>query len=93
VDAILLASERYNSSDPVNIGSGEEISIADLTRTVAAVAGFQGRIEFDTSKPNGQPRRKLDTSRAREQFGFESKTTFAEGLKRTVDWYVTTRRS
>ncbi len=93
VDAIMLASERYNSSDPVNIGSGEEISIADLTRTVAAVAGFQGRIEFDTSKPNGQPRRKLDTSRAREQFGFESKTTFAEGLKRTVDWYVTTRRS
>jgi GDP-L-fucose synthase len=93
VDAIMLASERYNSSDPVNIGSGEEISIADLTRTVAAVAGFEGRIEFDTSKPNGQPRRKLDTSRAREQFGFESKTTFAEGLKRTIDWYVTTRRS
>ena len=93
VDAILLASERYNCSAPVNIGSGEEISIADLTRTVAAVAGFKGRIEFDTSKPNGQPRRKLDTSRAREQFGFESKTTFAEGLKRTVDWYVTTRRS
>ena len=93
VDAILLASERYNSSDPVNIGSGEEISIADLTRTVAAVAGFKGRIEFDTSKPNGQPRRKLDTSRARERFGFESTTTFAEGLKRTVDWYVTTRRS
>jgi GDP-L-fucose synthase len=93
VDAILLASERYNSSDPVNIGSGEEISIADLTRTVAAVAGFKGRIEFDASKPNGQPRRKLDTSRARERFGFESTTTFAEGLKRTVDWYVTTRRS
>jgi GDP-L-fucose synthase len=93
VDAILLASERYDSSAPVNVGSGEEISIADLTRTVAAVAGFKGRIEFDTSKPNGQPRRKLDTSRAREQFGFESNTTFAEGLKRTVDWYVTTRRS
>ena len=93
VDALLLASERYNSSDPVNIGSGEEISIADLTRTVAAVAGFKGRIEFDTSKPNGQPRRKLDTSRARERFGFESKTTLAEGLKRTVDWYVRTRRS
>ena len=93
VDGILLASERYNSSDPVNIGSGEEISIADLTRTVAAVAGFKGRIEFDASKPNGQPRRKLDTSRARKRFGFESKTTFAEGLKRTVDWYVMTRRS
>ena len=93
VDAILLASERYNSSDPVNLGSGEEISIADLTKAIAAVAGFKGRIEFDTSKPNGQPRRKLDTSRARERFGFESTTTFAEGLKRTVDWYVTTRRS
>ena len=93
VEAILLASERYDSSDPVNIGSGEEISIADLTRCVAAVAGFKGRIEFDTSKPNGQPRRKLDTSRARERFGFESRTTFAEGLKRTVDWYLTTRRS
>jgi GDP-L-fucose synthase len=93
VDAILLASERYNSSDPVNIGSGEEISIADLTRCVAAATGFEGRIEFDTSKPNGQPRRKLDTSRARERFGFESQTTFADGLKRTVDWYLTTRRS
>ncbi len=93
VDGILLASERYDSSDPVNLGSGEEISIADLTRCVAAATGFEGHIEFDTSKPNGQPRRKLDTSRARERFGFESKTTFAEGLKRTVDWYVTTRRS
>jgi GDP-L-fucose synthase len=93
VDGILLASERYDSSDPVNLGSGEEISIAGLTRCVAAATGFKGRIEFDASKPNGQPRRKLDTSRARERFGFESKTTFVEGLKRTVDWYVTTRRS
>jgi GDP-L-fucose synthase len=92
-DAILLASERYNSSDPVNIGSGEEISIADLTRRIAAVAGFTGAIEFDRSKPNGQPRRKLDTTRARERFGFESTTTFADGLKRTVDWYLRTRRS
>jgi GDP-L-fucose synthase len=92
VDAILLASERYDSSDPVNIGSGEEISIADLTARVAAATGFTGRIEFDPSKPNGQPRRKLDTSRARERFGFASTTTFAEGLKRTVDWYLATRR-
>jgi len=92
VNGILLASERYDCSDPVNLGSGEEISIADLTRCVAAATGFEGRIEFDRSKPNGQPRRKLDTRRARERFGFESTTTFAEGLKRTVDWYVTTRR-
>jgi GDP-L-fucose synthase len=92
VEGIVLASERYNGSEPVNIGSGEEISIADLTKRIAAVAGFKGRIEWDTSKPNGQPRRKLDTSRAREQFGFESSTTFEEGLRRTVDWYVRTRR-
>jgi GDP-L-fucose synthase len=93
VEGVLLASERYNSSEPVNLGSGEEISIADLTREIAAIAGFRGRIEWDTSKPNGQPRRKLDTSRARERFGFESSTRFDEGLKRTVDWYIKTRRS
>ena len=91
VNAILLASERYNSSDPVNIGSGEEISIADLTKRVAAACGFRGRIVFDTTKPNGQPRRKLDTSRARERFGFEARTSFADGLTRTVDWYLATR--
>ena len=91
VEAILLASERYNSSEPVNIGSGEERSIADLTTRVASCAGFTGRIEWDPSKPNGQPRRKLDTSRARERFGFEAHTRFDEGLKRTVDWYVATR--
>lgn len=93
VEAILLASERYNSSEPVNIGSGEERSIADLTTRVASFAGFTGRIEWDPSKPNGQPRRKLDTSRARERFGFEAHTRFDEGLERTVDWYVATRRS
>ena len=92
VEAILLASERYNSSEPVNIGSGEERSIADLATRVASCAGFTGRIEWDPSKPNGQPRRKLDTSRARERFGFEAHTRFDEGLKRTVDWYVATRR-
>jgi GDP-L-fucose synthase len=91
VEAILLASERYNSSEPVNIGSGEERSIADLVTHVASSAGFTGRIDWDPSKPNGQPRRKLDTSRARERFGFEAHTRFDEGLKRTVDWYVATR--
>jgi len=78
-DAILLASERYNSSDPVNLGSGEEISIKELAGKVAAAAGFTGRIAWDTSKPNGQPRRKLDTTRAEERFGFRAHTTFDDG--------------
>ncbi len=86
-EAIVLASERYNSSDPVNIGSGTEISIKDLVETIAAAVGFKGRIVWDASKPNGQPRRKLDTRRAEERFGFRSKTGFDEGLQRTVEWY------
>jgi len=88
VEGILLASERYNSSEPVNIGSGEEISIADLATRIASFAGFTGRIEWERSKPNGQARRRLDTSRARERFGFEAHTRFDEGLRRTVEWYV-----
>lgn len=84
---ILLAAERYNQSDPVNIGSAYEISIKDLLSTIARLTGFEGEIIWDTSKPNGQPRRKLDTSRAKELFGFESKTSFEEGLKRTIGWY------
>ena len=90
-EAILLASERYNSSDPVNIGSGAETSIKALTETIANVVGFKGRIVWDASKPNGQPRRKLDTSRAAERFGFRAHTGFEEGLRRTVDWYRTSR--
>jgi GDP-L-fucose synthase len=86
-DGILLAAERYNSSDPVNIGSAFEISIRELTETIARLTGFGGRIVWDTSKPNGQPRRKLDTSRARERFGFVSQTPFEEGLRRTIAWY------
>ena len=86
-DAILLASERYNSSDPVNLGSGAEISINDLVGKIAAAVGFTGRIVWDVSKPNGQPRRKLDTTRAAQRFGFRSKTTFDVGLQRTVRWY------
>jgi GDP-L-fucose synthase len=93
VEGILLASEGYNSSDPVNIGSGEEISIADLAARVASLTGFTGRIEWDRSKPNGQPRRRLDVSRARERFGFEASTRFAEGLRRTVEWYVNERHA
>src|SRR5258706_1290006 len=90
-DAILLASERYDSSDPVNLGSGEEISMKDLVGKIAATVGFTGRIAWDTSKPNGQPRRKLDTSRAEERFGFRAKTGFDQGLRRTVDSYLAGR--
>jgi GDP-L-fucose synthase len=88
VEGILLAAEKYDSSDPVNLGSGVEISIADLVKKVAAAAGFTGRIVFDASKPNGQPRRQLDTRRAQERFGFRARTSFDEGLKQTVDWYL-----
>jgi GDP-L-fucose synthase len=90
-EAILLASERYNSSDPVNLGSGEEISIKELVGKIAATVGFKGRVVWDTSKPNGQPRRKLDTSRAEECFGFRARTGFDEGLRRTVDAYLLPR--
>jgi GDP-L-fucose synthase len=90
VEGILLASERYNTSEPVNIGSGEEMSIADLAVRIASFSGFTGRIAWDPSKPNGQPRRKLDTSRARDRFGFEARTSFDQGLRRTVDWFLAT---
>jgi len=90
-EGITLATERYNSSEPVNIGSSFEISIKDLTETIARLTGFTGGIRWDTTKPNGQPRRKLDTSRAREAFGFEAKTDFEEGLKRTIEWYANER--
>jgi GDP-L-fucose synthase len=86
-EAILLAAERYNQSEPVNIGSAFEISIKDLLETIARLTGFEGRIVWDTSKPNGQPRRKLDVSRAREWFGFENQTPFDDGLRRTIEWY------
>jgi GDP-L-fucose synthase len=90
-EGIMLASERYNSSDPVNLGSGSEISIKDLVEKIAAVVGFKGSIAWDASKSNGQPRRKLDTRRAEERFGFHSQTGFEDGLRRTVDWYVEAR--
>jgi len=90
-EGIALATEKYNSSEPVNIGSSFEISIRDLTETIARLTGFEGSVRWDTSKPNGQPRRKLDTTRAREAFGFEAKTDFEEGLKRTIAWYANER--
>lgn len=86
-EGILLAAERYDSSTPVNIGSSWEISILDLVHTISEVVGFKGDISWDTSKPNGQPRRKLDVSRAREAFGFEATTPFEVGLQATVEWY------
>lgn len=84
---IVLASERYNSSEPVNLGAGMEISIKDLAELISELTGFSGRIIWDTSKPNGQPRRALDTQRAKDYFGFEAEMPFKEGLKRTIDWY------
>jgi len=86
-EGIVLAAERYNTSDPVNLGSAVEISIKDLTETIARVVGFDGEVRWDTSKPNGQPRRKLDVNRARERFGFKAESRFGEGLRRTVEWY------
>lgn len=87
VEAILLAAEKYNKSDPINLGSSFEISIKDLVDLIARETGFKGEIKWDKSKPNGQPRRKLDTSRAKKEFGFESKTTFKDGLRETIEWY------
>jgi GDP-L-fucose synthase len=86
-EGILLAAEKFDKSDPVNLGSSYEIIIKDLVGIIAKHTGFTGKIEWDTSKPNGQPRRKLDTSRAEAEFGFTSKTTFEEGLQKTIDWY------
>ena len=86
-DAILMATERYNDSEPINLGSSHEISIRDLTELIVKLTGFQGKLVWDTDKPNGQPRRKLDVSLARERFGFESRVSFEDGLMRTIDWY------
>ncbi len=89
--AITLAAERYDEAQPVNIGSGFEISIRELAETIASLVGFQGRIVWDTAKPNGQPRRCLDTSQAWNKFGFRAKTDFKEGLRRTVKWFRANR--
>jgi len=86
--AVLLATEKYNKPDPVNIGAGKEISIRDLVDIIRREAGFAGEIHWDTRKPDGQPRRCLVTSRAKEEFGFEAVVPFEEGLKRTIAWYL-----
>ncbi len=87
-EGILLAAERYDGPEPVNLGSGLEISIRELVPLIARLTGFEGEIVWDTSKPDGQPRRCLDTSRARQAFGFQAQVDFEEGLRRTVDWYM-----
>jgi len=90
-EGILLATERYDGAEPVNIGAGSEIRIRDLAGKIAEMTGFAGEIRWDPSKPDGQPRRCLDTSKAREYFGFQARTSFDEGLKRTIDWYKASR--
>ena len=87
-EGIALAGERYDGNDPVNLGSAFEISIKDLVGTIARLTGFEGRLVWDSSRPNGQPRRKLDVSRAEAAFGFRSSTSFDDGLRRTIDWYA-----
>lgn len=91
--AICLAAEQLDSPEPVNIGTGEEIAIADLAALIAAKAGYKGRLIFDPAKPDGQPRRQLEVSRARELFGFTAETTLADGLDRTIAWYRSESRS
>ena len=87
VDGILLAAEKYDAPDPVNLGTGETMSIAALAETIARLTGFTGRIEWDAAQPGGQPQRQLDTARARDRFGFEARVGFEEGLRRTIEWY------
>lgn len=90
--AIVLATERYDRSEPVNVGAGFEISIRDLAELIAELTGFTGRLVFDRSKPDGQPRRSLDVTRARNRFGFSATTDFREGLRRTIEWFKAHRK-
>lgn len=92
-EGIVLAAEHYDGRDPVNLGSGEEMSIRELASVIAAETGFDGKIVWDASKPDGQPRRALDVTRAAELFGFRARVRFAEGLRRTIEWYRATRAS
>lgn len=90
-EALLLATERYDRSDPINLGTGEEIRIRDLAQRIAEQVRFDGELVYDTSKPDGQPRRCLDVSRAEREFGFRARTPFNEGLRRTVEWFENNR--
>jgi GDP-L-fucose synthase len=92
-EGILLATEKYDQSDPVNLGAGFEISIRDLTEKICELTGFRGRIVWDATKPDGQPRRSLDTTRAEQLFGFRARISFEEGLRQTIEWYKRTSRA
>jgi GDP-L-fucose synthase len=92
-DGIVSATENYNDSDPVNLGSGYEISIKDLTEMIIEMTGFKGELKWDTSKPNGQPRRGLDVNRAKEKFGWQAKMNFKTGLVNTIEWYKANRKN
>lgn len=91
-EAIILATEKYDKSDPLNIGAGFEITIKELVELIAKIMGFKGKITWDTTKPDGQPRRMLDVSKAEKEFGFRAKTSFEEGLKKTIEWYIGTKK-
>jgi len=90
-DGIVAAAEKYNGPEPVNLGSGYEISIKDLTEMVIRLTGFEGKLVWDTEKPNGQPRRGLDVSRAKEYFGWQAQVPFEEGMRRTIEWFKENR--
>jgi GDP-L-fucose synthase len=92
-EAIVLATEKYNKPDPINIGAGFEISIKELVELIAKLTCFRGDIIWDNSKPDGQPRRMLDTSKAEKEFGFKARTSLEEGLKKTIEWYLSTRKA
>jgi GDP-L-fucose synthase len=91
-EGIILATERYNKGLPVNLGTGEELTIEELARTIGEITGFRGKLEWTPSKPDGQPRRRLDTTRAEHEFGFRAKTKLKDGLTKTIEWYKTTLR-
>lgn len=92
-EALLLATEKYNKAEPVNIGSGKEITIYELVNLIVEFTGYKGKIIWDASKPDGQPRRCLEINKARKKFGFEAKTSFEEGLRKTINWYMQNRNS
>ena len=85
---IILATKKYDKSEPVNIGSGMQITISSLVRNIATLVGYKGKIIWNTSKPDGQPKRYLDTSKAKRDFGFKANTSFDIGLRKTIDWYL-----
>jgi GDP-L-fucose synthase len=90
-EGIVLATKVYDAAEPVNLGVGSELTIAELVRLIADLCGYDGELRWDTTKPDGQPRRSVDTTRAREQFGFTAKTSFEDGLRRTIEWYESDR--